>query len=92
MEKARVNIIVTGIVQMVGFRYNTVSKASQLDIKGWVRNNRNGSVEIMAEGRREDVEELVKWCHKGPSGAVVKSVDYNWLDYVGDFKDFSINF
>ena len=77
---------------MVGFRYNTVSKASQLDIKGWVRNNSNGSVEIMAEGQREDVEELVKWCHKGPSGAVIKNVDCNWLDYIENFKDFSIRF
>lgn len=91
MEKVRANITVSGIVQMVGFRYHTFSQATGLNINGWVRNKADGSVEIMAEGRKEDVEELIQWCHKGPPSAAVKKVNCSWLDYKGDQKDFSIS-
>ena len=91
MEKVRAHIIVSGIVQMVGFRYYTCSQASRLNINGWVKNKADGSVEIMAEGGKEDVEALIQWCHKGPSSAVVKKVDCKWLDYKGDLRDFSIS-
>lgn len=90
MSKRRVTIIVSGIVQMVGFRYYTVNQASTLNITGWVRNNRDGSVEIVAEGKKENLEELIHWCHKGPSSAAVERVEEYWSDFKGDFKDFSV--
>jgi acylphosphatase len=90
LDKRRVNIIVSGIVQMVGFRYYTVNQASQLSITGWVRNNRDGSLEIVAEGEKENLEELIRWCHKGPSSAAVERVEKYWSDFKGDFNDFSV--
>jgi acylphosphatase len=63
-------------VQGVGFRDWTVAQASGMGISGWVRNNRNGTVEIEAEGSPEDLEAFVKWCHAGPRGAWVS--DCKW--------------
>lgn len=92
LEKKRVNIIVSGLVQMVGFRYHTCSQASRLNIKGWVRNNRDGSVEIVAEGEENDLSELIRWCQKGPPSAEVERVKESWSGFNGEFKDFSIRF
>ena len=87
---ARVNIIVTGRVQGVFFRAYTRDEAQRLGIKGWVRNRRDGSVEIEAEGEREQLEKLIKWCHKGSPYARVEDVKVSWKEYKGEFQDFRI--
>ncbi len=68
------HIRITGYVQGVFFRKTTVEKASVLNLKGWVRNCPDGSVEIHAEGKDEDLAELEKWCHTGPPAAKVENV------------------
>jgi len=68
-ERARVNIVITGLVQGVFFRASTLEKAQSLSLSGWVKNQPDGSVEIMAEGERYALEELVLWCRQGPPGA-----------------------
>lgn len=68
------HIRVTGTVQGVFFRANTVDKAHALDLKGWVRNREDGSVEIHAEGADADLKTLEEWCHTGPATAKVESV------------------
>jgi acylphosphatase len=70
----RVHIVVTGRVQGVGFRYATVDAALRVGVRGWVRNTRDGRVEIIAEGSPEQVGELVDWCHRGPASARVTAV------------------
>lgn len=70
----RVIIHVFGQVQMVGFRYATLRKAEELDLKGYVKNLRDGSVEIEAEGQGEKINQLLEWCHSGPPYAKVKKV------------------
>ena len=77
---------------MVGFRYHACHQASHLHLNGWVRNNPDGTVEILAEGEKKDLEELIEWCHKGPSSAVVTGVDKSWLDYQGNLNDFSVSY
>jgi acylphosphatase len=77
---------------MVGFRYYSCNQASRLHLNGWVKNNPDGTVEILAEGEKKDLEELIQWCHKGPSSAVVTRVDKSWLDYQGDLNDFSVKY
>jgi len=85
-----VHIFVHGMVQGVFFRANTVSTAKGLGLKGWVRNRRDGSVEIMAEGKQESLIELIEWCKKGgPSSARVEKVDYKWEEHDGKFTDFT---
>lgn len=67
-------------------------RTQSLGVNGWVINRRDGSVEAVFEGDRDKVESIVRWCHKGPSGAVVDSVDVEWQDYKGEFEGFSVEY
>ncbi|MCM1106175.1 MAG: acylphosphatase [Blautia sp.] len=63
-EKIRRHIIFYGRVQGVGFRYYSVNKARQLDLTGWVRNLRDGTVEMEVQGREEDIDQLILFLEK----------------------------
>ena len=67
-------IVVSGKVQGVFYRASTKEQAESLDIKGFVRNEPNGDVYIEAEGADDSIDKFIKWCHQGPSRAVVNSV------------------
>ena len=67
-------IRVFGLVQGVFFRAWTMREAQLLGLKGWVRNRRDGSVEIVAYGEEARVEALIALCHRGPTGARVDRV------------------
>jgi acylphosphatase len=73
-EHIRAHVFISGRVQGVGYRYSTVNEARRLGVNGWVRNLADGRVEAVFEGMREIVEEIVSWCYKGPTAAVVKDV------------------
>lgn len=90
--KKRAHIIVSGIVQGVFFRYSTQKKAQGLGITGWVRNLHGGGVEIVCEGGKDDIEEMVRWSHKGPPGALVEKADVSWEQYAGEFATFEIRY
>lgn len=75
MTTTRCHLIVRGTVQGVGFRWSCRARAEQLGVAGWVRNRADGSVEVVAEGDREHVDELVAWCHQGPFLARVVEVE-----------------
>ena len=59
-DVVRKHMVITGLVQGVGFRYFTVIQARQLGVSGWVRNRYDGSVEVEAQGSQESVQVLVK--------------------------------
>lgn len=84
MSAVRVRAVVSGRVQGVWFRESCRREAQRLGVAGWVRNRRDGRVEIEAEGERHRVDELVVWAHEGPSRAVVTGVDVDDLDPVGE--------
>lgn len=88
--KVRAHIFVSGRVQGVFFRVETRYEAMRRNIAGWVRNTSGGRVEAIFEGEREDVEKLIDFCRKGPSGARVTKIDAQWEEYSGEFKDFKI--
>lgn len=69
-----VNIVVTGRVQGVFFRATARDVASSLGLKGFVRNERDGSVYIEAEGDQQILDTFVDWCKSGPPGAAVTNV------------------
>jgi acylphosphatase len=71
----QVRVVVRGRVQGVGFRYSTVRRARDLGLTGWVRNRRDGSVELVAQGTAAAVAALVAWCGHGPSSARVDDVE-----------------
>lgn len=68
-------IRVSGKVQGVFYRASTKSKADELGVKGFVRNEPDGSVYIEAEGSEEILQEFITWCKQGPSRAVVANAD-----------------
>lgn len=78
MTAARARVVVNGRVQGVFFRAETRDRASSLGLAGWVRNNRDGTVEAAFEGDRERVESMVEWCRRGPALAEVERVDVEW--------------
>lgn len=90
MEKVRAHLIIKGRVQGVYFRQHTQETAFNLGVKGWVRNSRDGSVEAVFEGEKEKVEQIIQWCHRGPSEARVINVQVVWEEFSGEFKDFSV--
>jgi acylphosphatase len=90
-QKVRMRAIVKGIVQGVGFRYFTVYQAQRIGgITGYVRNLRDGNVEVVAEGEREKLEQLLAQLQKGPTGAHVTGVDVFWENPTGEFTNFGI--
>ena len=66
---------ITGNVQGVGFRWWTRKTASALDLRGTVRNARDGSVEIEAEGAASDLDDFEEKLHHGPSSARVRDLE-----------------
>ncbi|MER3502165.1 MAG: hypothetical protein IMHGJWDQ_001369 [Candidatus Fervidibacter sp.] len=90
-QKVRLRAIVKGIVQGVGFRYFTVYEAQRIgSITGYVRNLRDGNVEVVAEGERTKLEQLLARLRKGPRGAHVTEVEVFWEQPTGEFTNFSI--
>lgn len=76
MERiVRRRIIVSGHVQGVFFRDSCRRRAADLGVAGTVENRDDGTVEVVAQGEPEAVEQLVKWCRTGPPRAAVSGVD-----------------
>jgi len=74
VERA-VEIVVSGVVQGVAFRWHASGQAARLGVRGWVRNEPDGTVRSRAEGPADAVEQYVSWCHQGPRWAVVERVE-----------------
>jgi len=90
MAKVGASLKVTGRVQGVFFRAHTREVAMDNDVRGWVRNRSDGSVEALLEGEEQAVVEVVKWCHKGPPSAQVTDVTVSWHPAQGKLQDFRI--
>jgi len=69
---------ITGRVQGVCYRDGAQERAMELGLKGWVRNSSDGSVELLAQGEKQQIEKLIKWCWEGPSSAQVKNIKVEW--------------
>ncbi|MBW4576598.1 MAG: acylphosphatase [Aphanothece sp. CMT-3BRIN-NPC111] len=84
----RAHVFVSGMVQGVGYRFSTLDEANQWGLNGWVRNISDGRVEAVFEGNKAAVEEMIRWCYKGPAAAVVEevTVDYEEPEGVGGFE------
>ncbi len=87
---SRLNINVQGTVQGVFFRAGAQEQAKKLGLVGYATNLGNGSVEIVAEGEQEQLEELLMWCWKGPKGAKVTDLEFAWGLTTGEFEEFEV--
>lgn len=75
MKNQTFHIIIRGKVQGVFYRKSTQKKALELGLTGWVKNLKDGSVELEAEGTISKLEELASWCKEGPKNAIVKEIE-----------------
>ncbi len=82
--------VVRGRVQGVGFRWFVEREAQLLGVDGWVRNNYDGSVEVLATGTREQLARLRERLHAGPRAARVDEVEESEARPVAGVKNFRI--
>jgi acylphosphatase len=90
MGSVGADIVVRGYVQGVGFRYFCQSRATRLQLTGWVRNLPDSSVELMVEGDRGGIETLIEELKVGPRSASVADVRVQWKPFTGKYHSFSI--
>ena len=86
----RAHLLIQGRVQGVGFRANARRMANRLNLRGWVRNMRNGDVEILVEGPEVEVDRLIAWCHRGPTSAYVSKVNVEKTEATNKFDGFAV--
>ncbi len=89
-EMVRLKAIVEGRVQGVGFRYFTQERAVFLGLTGWVRNRWEGTVELIAEGPREDIEKFLQAIRRGPRMGTTQNVKDDFQEATGEFNSFQI--
>ena len=87
----RLHAVIRGDVQGVGFRYFVQRRAHQLGLRGWVRNNDDGTVELVAEGERGPLEQLELAVREGPRAARVDGVDARWSAAAGGLQGFDLS-
>lgn len=86
----RLQATVHGNVQGVFFRSSTRDQAQSLGVTGWVRNERDGSVRVVAEGEEAALNELLAFLNEGPSQARVNHVETEWSAPTGEFDGFEV--
>jgi acylphosphatase len=90
-KNVRVRVFVHGVVQDVGFRHATKTRAERFGIRGFIKNLSAGGVEVLFEGEVGAVDRMIEFCKVGPLGAKVKEVEIRWEEYKNDeFKDFQV--
>lgn len=93
MEKLKaVRVSVEGRVQGVGFRYSARQEALRRRLKGWVRNEDDGTVSIHAEGPEAAVDAFLAWLEKGPPGALVTAIRLRPLPPGSSYRGFTVEF
>lgn len=88
MERS-VEVVVAGMVQGVAFRWHASAEAERLGVKGWIRNEPDGTVRCRAEGPAQAVGSFVDWCRRGPRWASVERVEVSDVE-PGGYGSFEI--
>jgi len=87
---ARARVVFRGRVQGVYFRAHCQEKAEELGLRGYVRNQRDGTVEAVLEGERVLIEECVEWNATRQPFASVERADVTWETPTGEFSTFEV--
>lgn len=90
--KEQINVKVFGRVQGVGFRYAVQKRAEELNLKGWVRNRADGSVEAVAAGDGADIEKFLEWIRWRTIFAKIEEVRVEKRKSTENFQRFEIKF
>ena len=86
----RLTATIYGRVQGVSFRYYTQLEARRLGLTGWVRNEWDGSVRVVADGPNDALNSFLRWLHVGPRAARVDNVQISWSSALNGFETFEI--
>lgn len=86
----RVRLVISGDVVGVGYRAWALRQALGLQLRGWVKNRQDRTVELVAEGEEETLERFIAVCKKGPDVAWVKNVAVKWLPSTHEFFTFAV--
>jgi acylphosphatase len=89
-QRQRLDAVIRGRVQGVGFRVYALGVARGLGLAGWVANESSGSVRVVAEGADANLDRLVAALRDGPPSARVERVDEHRLPSTGEFTGFTI--
>jgi acylphosphatase len=89
-ENTRVHVWVHGRVQGVGFRAFVQQNAIQLGVTGWVRNVGYGTVEAVAEGSKEQIDDFLRMVKRGPLASRVDDSREEWGQVTGEFNSFRV--
>jgi acylphosphatase len=91
--KKQVTLKIQGIVQGVFYRDTAREQAENLGITGWVRNEADGSVTLVAQGEEAAIKKLIDWCYQGPPAAKVENIDIKWQkEITEEFPSFIIKY
>jgi acylphosphatase len=86
----RARLVIAGWVQGVYFRASAREVAGAQRLSGWVRNRCDGAVEAVVEGEQDAVQAFIAWCHEGPPGAQVTTVQVTVEPYADESQGFHI--
>jgi acylphosphatase len=86
----RAELIICGRVQGVFYRASAQDEARRLGLTGEIRNLPGGEVEAVVEGPREQIEDFIAWCRRGPPAAQVEEVKVRWSAAQGEFRTFRV--
>ena len=88
----RVHVYYSGRVQGVGFRMTAEETARQFGVVGWVKNLRDGRVEVLAEGEEATLKQFLDAIRQGPMKNFIRDIDLSWDDAVNTFDEFDIRY
>jgi acylphosphatase len=91
-ELVRARVVISGRVQGVFFRMETLEEATKTGVSGWVKNKQDGTVEAVFEGERALVDSVIQWCRQGPPASRVDHINIEREPYTGKFTGFSIRY
>ena len=86
----RAHLLISGIVQGVGYRWSCRREGQGIGVTGWVKNLDDGRVEVVLQGTREQVEKLIRWCYRGPEEARVSDIAVVYEETAETFQDFGV--
>jgi acylphosphatase len=84
----RLQVVLSGRVQGVGFRFFAVREAQTRELTGWVRNVGEDKVEVVAEGPEGELEALLAALRQGPPLAWISAATVEWREPTGEFRGF----
>lgn len=84
------HVYISGFVQGVGYRHFVKRKAQEIGLTGWVKNLPDGRVEAVFQGSKENIEEMILLCRKGPFLSEVEDVEVEWEEAEKEYNNFDI--